>query len=148
MLKEIEKELIRYFKILDEHNTDVIIGGLYDGSVIHAGESYKFNIQLMYSSEYDVPANSYKSSEIKNFGLITGSIKYGNSSDEKTLIELEFLLDLDDEKIVRIETALGIIPRAPSFKEFMRYLTFCLGLKRKDFQSILDQIKLLCVSAV
>ena len=141
MLKDIENELVRYFKITQSQVKEYYqIPAANDVFL----SKIKLNFQSMQHYDYrTIPGSpDYYLQTPINFIIVT------IESNSKILIYLYIYLSVDAARIDRIETAGGIISKKPPFDELMGYIRYCIGLKKKDFKELLNKLKILNVSVV
>ena len=141
MLKDIENELVRYFKITQSKvkeycqipdDNDILLSNI------------KLNFQSMMNTKFDAIPGSPDYYLQTPINYIIATVE----SNSKILIYFYIYLSVDAAKIDRIETAGGILEKKPPFDELMRYMRSCLGLKREDFNELLKKLKILNISVV
>ena len=151
MLKEIEKELVTYFNIkIKKLNFDYEIP---DHNLINLNPvalCLEARRQMHYERIDDT--DDYEKWPINFITINLEGVynhPYGKEERFRLIFEQIYLhLDEDATKIVEIKQTGGILKDNPSFHELIDYLKYCVGMRRKDFEDLLDKLKLVNISNI
>ena len=149
ILKNIEKELVRYFNIKIKKPREFFEKPKPDefdfGSLRLMFESNRnicFDMDPEFDENYEISPSNYI------IVSISSSIYYTYQNEHRTLLYLIIYLDKKATKITKIDTNGGLIQQHPTFYELIYHIIFSFGLKLSDFKKILEKIKLMTVQAV
>ena len=151
MLREIEKELVTYFNIkikklnfnyeIPDHNT---INLRPIGLCLEARRQMHYE-RIDGTDDYEKWPINFITINLEG----VYNIPYGTEERFRLIFEQIYLhLDEDATKIVEIKQTGGILKDKPSFHELIDYLKNCIGMKRKDFEDLLNKLRLVNVAAV